>query len=101
MYSPFGIRPGLLLAIIFSILSPLAYGQIAGEPARVIIVFDASGSMAGDIDGRDKIDIAKEVISGIVPGIASEVELGLIAYGHRRKGDCDDIELLVPPAAGT
>ncbi|MEQ1841488.1 MAG: hypothetical protein ABL994_13855, partial [Verrucomicrobiales bacterium] len=57
--------------------------------------------MAGQIEGRPKIDVAKEVVSGIVAGVAPEVELGLIAYGHRRKGDCDDIELLVPPAAGS
>jgi Ca-activated chloride channel family protein len=28
-------------------------------------------------------------------------ELGLIAYGHREKGNCKDIELVVPVAAGT
>ncbi len=57
--------------------------------------------MAGQVEGRPKIDVAKEVVSGIVEGIAPEVELGLIAYGHRRKGDCDDIELLVSPAPGS
>jgi Ca-activated chloride channel family protein len=24
-----------------------------------------------------------------------------MAYGHRQKGSCDDIELVVPPAPGT
>jgi Ca-activated chloride channel family protein len=75
--------------------------QAAPEPARVIIVFDASGSMAAQLDGRAKIDIAKEVVSSIVGGIDPSVELGLVAYGHRRKGDCEDIELLVPPGPGT
>lgn len=32
---------------------------------------------------------------------ATDRALGLMAYGHNRKGDCTDIELLVPPAAGT
>ncbi|MGL5010525.1 MAG: vWA domain-containing protein, partial [Paracoccaceae bacterium] len=27
-------------------------------------------------------------------------ELGLLAYGHREKGNCNDIELIVPPATG-
>lgn len=75
--------------------------QGGGDPSRVIIVFDASGSMAGHVEGRPKIDVAKEVVSAIVSGIAPEVELGLMAYGHRRKGDCEDIELLVPPAPGS
>ena len=30
-----------------------------------------------------------------------QTELGLMAYGHREKGSCDDIELIVPPATGT
>jgi Ca-activated chloride channel family protein len=91
----------LLLGLLCSLLLPSVHAQTVAEPARVIIVFDASGSMAGEVEGRAKIDIAKEVVSGIVSGIAPEVELGLMAYGHRRKGDCEDIELLVPPAAAT
>ena len=31
----------------------------------------------------------------------ADLELGFMAYGHREKGNCDDIELIVPPAAGT
>lgn len=71
------------------------------EPARVIIVFDASGSMYGQVAGGVKIDVAKKVVSDIVGTIDPAMELGLIAYGHRKKGDCEDIELLVPPQAGS
>jgi Ca-activated chloride channel family protein len=92
------IRLLLAFATLFFTHSDEVRAQQTGEPARVIIVFDASGSMAGQVEGRAKIDVAKEVVSGIVEGVAPEVELGLMAYGHRRKGDCDDIELLVPPA---
>ncbi len=73
----------------------------ASGPARVIIVFDASGSMYGQVAGGVKIDIAKKVVSDIVGTIDPAMELGLIAYGHRKKGDCEDIELLVPPQAGS
>jgi Ca-activated chloride channel family protein len=95
------IRLLLAFAALFFTHNNEARAQQTGEPARVIIVFDASGSMAGQVEGRAKIDVAKEVVSGIVEGIAPEVELGLMAYGHRRKGDCDDIELLVSPAPGS
>lgn len=88
----------IVLLCFFSILSPPSNAQNEVDPARVIIVFDASGSMAGQIEGRPKIDVAKEVVSNIVAGIDPSVELGLMAYGHRKKGDCADIELLVPPA---
>ena len=76
-------------------------GQQSAPPSRAIIVFDASGSMYGQVPGGVKIDIAKKVVSDIVGSIDPAMELGLMAYGHRKKGDCEDIELLVPPQAGS
>ncbi|MBN8420385.1 MAG: VWA domain-containing protein [Verrucomicrobia bacterium] len=75
--------------------------QQPAAAARAIIVFDASGSMYGQVPGGVKIDIAKKVVSDIVGSIDPNMELGLMAYGHRKKGDCEDIELLVPPQAGS
>lgn len=57
--------------------------------------------MYGQVPGGVKIDVAKKVVSDIVGSIDPAMELGLIAYGHRKKGDCEDIELLVPPQAGS
>ena len=71
------------------------------EPARTIIVMDGSGSMWGQIDGRAKLEIARETVGEVLGGVPETQEIGLLAYGHRRKGDCGDIELVVPPAAGT
>lgn len=68
---------------------------------KSIIVLDASGSMWGQIEGRAKLEIAREALSSVLAGIPAETELGLMAYGHREKGSCEDIELVVPPAAGT
>jgi Ca-activated chloride channel family protein len=68
---------------------------------KSIIVLDASGSMWGQIDGRAKLEIAREALSSVLAGIPADTELGLMAYGHREKGSCEDIELVVPPAPGT
>ena len=85
----------LLLAFAFA-----AGGQaIAAE--RVIIVLDASGSMWGQIEGKTKIEIARETLGVVLQSVPGDLELGLIAYGHRAKGKCDDIELIVPPGPGT
>jgi Ca-activated chloride channel homolog len=73
----------------------------SGQASRAIIVFDASGSMYGEVAGGVKIDIAKKVVADIVGSIDQGLELGLMAYGHRTKGDCEDIELLVPPQKGS
>lgn len=68
---------------------------------KSIIVLDASGSMWGQIDGRAKLEIAREALGAVLSEMPPEAELGLLAYGHREKGSCSDIELVVPPAAGT
>ena len=58
---------------------------------NVMLVLDASGSMWGQIDGRTKIEIAREASGKVVSGWDQANQVGLIAYGHRRKGDCSDI----------
>lgn len=68
----------------------------SATPASALIVFDASGSMWGQIKGKAKIEIAREVVANLVRDLPADSELGLMAYGHRRKGDCADIELLIP-----
>ena len=68
---------------------------------KAIIVLDASGSMWGQIDGRPKLEIAREALHTVLQSLPADREIGLMAYGHREKGNCADIELVVPPAAGT
>ena len=64
-----------------------------------MIVLDASGSMWGQIDGEPKITIARQVLTEVLGTLPPELELGLMAYGHREKGQCGDIETLVVPGA--
>ena len=61
---------------------------------NLIFILDASGSMGAKIQGKMKIDIAKEVLSGLIRDIPAGVNVGLVAYGHRQKADCDDVEEL-------
>ncbi len=80
----------------------LAASLISAQAAdKTIIVFDASGSMWAQIEGKTRIEIAKETISSVLSTFPADRELGLMAYGHREKGSCEDIELMVPPATGT
>ena len=70
-------------------------GLYAARPAqpKTMLVLDASGSMWGQIDGKPKIAIAREAVAEMLDGWNGG-DLGLMAYGHRRKGDCGDIEVL-------
>jgi len=74
----------------------------ANDPAAAMLVLDASGSMWGKIGQGDKeqhkIEIARDVIDDMTATWDTGTPLGLMAYGHRKKGDCSDIELLLPPA---
>ena len=66
-----------------------------------MIIMDGSGSMWGQIDGVPKLSIARDTLRQVLPEVPADTELGLVAYGHREKGNCSDIELVVSPAAGT
>lgn len=64
----------------------------------VMVVFDMSGSMWGQVDGVAKVDIARDAFGRLIEDWNDNgTRAGLIAYGHRRKGDCGDIELLAQP----
>ena len=90
-----------LVAAMSGLFSDTARAQSTKNP-QFIVVFDASGSMWGQIDGVAKIDIAREAFSAAQDTLSGDWQspVGLIAYGHRRKGDCGDIELIVDPAGG-
>lgn len=66
-----------------------------------MVVFDGSNSMWGQIDGTAKIEIARDVMETLLGAWTENRAVGLMAYGHRRRGDCGDIETLVQPGAGT
>jgi hypothetical protein len=71
--------------------------------ATIELILDASGSMRSSrhkVDGRLKIDVAKEVMKQIIDLFPDDTQVGLRVYGHRRKdgskGACEDSELITP-----
>lgn len=85
----------LLGIFLFTLIFCTPLARADGIP-QVMFIFDASGSMWGKAGDQTKIEAAKDVMARIVPDLPSEVKTGLTVYGHRRKGDCTDIEVLVP-----
>lgn len=81
----------LILITLFTTLTSFLYAE-----DKAIIVFDASGSMWSKIDGKTKIKVAKETLENLVNNWDEKKTLGLLAYGHRTKGDCNDIQTLIP-----
>lgn len=90
-----------LAAVLAVVLLPLAFGNaLAADQPRMLVVMDGSGSMWGQIDGVPKLEIARQTLTTVLSGLPDDLEIGLMAYGHREKGNCSDIELVVPPAPG-
>ena len=83
----------LLLTLTLSTSSLYANTNDADNASMVVL--DASGSMWKQLnDGRTKIETARNVLGDYLKNRNNTIPLGLIAYGHRRKGDCTDIELI-------
>ncbi|MFC3726227.1 VWA domain-containing protein [Neoaquamicrobium sediminum] len=91
----------LVTAGLIALTSALAPAALAQERPSTILVLDASGSMWGQIDGINKITIARDVVGDIVSDFPADQNLGFVTYGHRERGQCADIETLVEPAPGT
>jgi Ca-activated chloride channel family protein len=91
-------RPSSPATALFLLIALCATAVQAEEatPAPLMLILDASGSMWGQIDGENKIVIARRVLGGLVDGLPDDSRVGLIAYGHRREGDCEDIETVTP-----
>lgn len=71
------------------------------ETAKYVeLILDASRSMWGQIKGKSKISIARQVLGQIVRGLPEKMNVGLRVYGHRYnpkdKRACRDTELMVP-----
>lgn len=101
------IRIRALRSAVVCLLSALVCTQITSVSANAadpdptaVIIFDGSGSMWGRIGAQTKFDIARTSMSAILPSYNRQIALGLIAYGHRRKSDCNDIEVLAAPELG-
>ncbi len=73
---------------------------LAAEPPTTIIVFDGSGSMWGRMGNNDKdpkFGVAREAVRRVLPMLAPQLRVGLAAFGHRRKADCNDTEIMLAP----
>ncbi len=84
------------ITILIILLASSLTVSAGNHSNNMVFIFDASGSMWGQIKGVAKIQIAKEVLAGMVMDLPEGSNVGLVAYGHRKEGDCSDVEELIP-----
>lgn len=74
----------------------LLLAEHATAADRLMLVLDGSGSMWGEVSGEAKIVTVRRVIGDMIDQLRPEQQVGLIVYGHNEKGNCGDIETVVP-----
>jgi len=63
---------------------------------NLLFVVDSSGSMWGQVDGVTKMTTAKQALTRLIGDLPASTNTGIMAYGHREKNACDDVELISP-----
>jgi Ca-activated chloride channel family protein len=86
----------ILNTVLFTLVCIIS---INAQASKTIFILDGSGSMWGKLGDDTKIEIARNVLKDAIKSIDGE-NLGLFIYGHRRKSDCSDIEMVFTPGSG-
>jgi len=85
----------------------LALAGLAARAAEstptVMIVIDGSGSMWGTFEGQkaSKYYLVRDAFKQFLPQVRADARTGLASFGHRRRSDCSDVEIIVPPDVGS
>lgn len=79
-----------ILLLVFGLLP-------AAAQDRFILVIDGSSSMWGEVGGETKIEVLRRSLGQVLGQLDTQADVGVVAFGHREKGNCADIEELVPP----
>ena len=89
-----------MLIAVFLFMGITAHAQTP-EKTRILIIFDASGSMTTPIEKWTRIQVAKRMAIKLIDSLSTfkNVELALRVYGHQKTvdlKDCKDSRLEVP-----
>ncbi|MCX5579611.1 vWA domain-containing protein [Kaistia terrae] len=88
------IRGFLALPAALALLCATSVTVLADD---VMLVLDASASMAGKL-GRDrKIDLVADSVAAAVADFPTEARIGVLAFGAKSKTSCTDAEIAVRP----
>lgn len=86
-----------ILTAIFCLIAAQVSAQ---EAPGVYIIYDSSNSMWGALpDSSRKYEAARAAMRDLAGRDFGAAEVALRMYGHRRKDDCSDSELVVPFSA--
>lgn len=61
---------------------------------NMIVIMDVSNSMWGVFEDKRKIEAARSLLKQGLEEGNENLNIGLIAYGHRQKNSCEDVEII-------
>ncbi|MEM1102823.1 MAG: hypothetical protein AAGH48_01810 [Pseudomonadota bacterium] len=87
----------VVLALVTLLIGEVFAAEESDSDGRVLIIYDSSNSMWGELsDGARKYEAGRAALAAALEGGLAGRRLGFRAYGHRRKDDCRDSELMAP-----
>ncbi len=89
----------LFPALIFVMLLSQVQGYAAytgKHPDNLLLILDASGSMANGEKGFQKMETIKKILIKSSEKFKNFKKTGFMAFGHTRAGDCNDVEMILP-----
>lgn len=92
----------LIAAATALFMAGLAQAADAQEaPPTAMIIVDGSGSMWGNLGAEktSKLEMVRDALRALLPSLRSDARVGIASFGHRRRGNCGDVEVILPPDA--
>ncbi len=97
--------PAVLIASLLGLgtASPQPAEAQAPSAPNAVIVLDGSGSMWGTMEGdkEAKFYASRAFLRDLLIKAPPQSRIGFASFGHRRKGDCSDAEVVAPPEVGS
>jgi hypothetical protein len=82
--------------------APTQFVPVGLNTTYIEYILDASGSMLASLQGKTRLQIAREVLTSRLRALPPGAQVGLRVYGHRVpypgriEESCQDVELIVP-----
>lgn len=67
-----------------------------GPDTPVAFILDASRSMLGEVEGRRRMDVARDAMLQLAPGPLQQGRASLVSFGNDAVNECDNIPLIHP-----
>ncbi len=92
------VAPLVAVAVLAAVGLAATRPALSADAPTAMLIVDGSGSMWGRLApaNRPKIDVVRDKLGALLTE-PSSTRVGLISFGHRRRGDCSDVEMIAGP----